>query len=495
LAGKVLRIAALLIAAGFCAYKIVDIYPWILDDAFISFRYAENMAAGHGLVYNPGEPVEGYTTFLWVFLLGIGKAIGFELVLLSRALGSVFALGCLLLVAFADRGVSLLNHRQAIVAVLFLGTCGAFSPWAISGMEVTLFMLLVTAAVLLYLRAQRTENSNRGLALTGLACALAALTRPEGLIVFGVIFLNQLYDSLTRKNAGVIYLAVAFLAGYVPYFVWRYAYYGYLLPNTFYAKVGSTAAQIVRGGEYALKFALAALNLLLLAFLPLLLRRWWRQHAELRILPMMILVFAAYTIVVGGDCMPAYRFFAPVLPLLCLQAAVSLTMLWDRKVLFYPLLVAALAYSVYMAHTDYQMSGLLHRDYIAWRGKEVGLWLKYNVDPDAVVATNTAGSVPYFSELRAVDMLGMNDSHIAHCRIEDMGSGFVGHEKGDGEYVLSRRPDIIIFGSAEGSETPAFRSDRELYEMPEFHRLYDYKVYRLPSGRALRFYQLRGSAL
>src|SRR5690606_38133881 len=45
------------------------IWPsWLSDDAFISFRYAQNLVEGHGLVYNPGERVEGYTNFLWTVL-------------------------------------------------------------------------------------------------------------------------------------------------------------------------------------------------------------------------------------------------------------------------------------------------------------------------------------------------------------------------------------------------------------------------------------------
>src|SRR5712691_3102100 len=62
------------------------IHPWMPDDAFISFRYAENLSAGNGLVFNPGERVEGYTSFLWVALLAIGNRIGFDTVVLARLL-------------------------------------------------------------------------------------------------------------------------------------------------------------------------------------------------------------------------------------------------------------------------------------------------------------------------------------------------------------------------------------------------------------------------
>ncbi len=223
----------LLIAAGFTIYQCVDFYPWILDDALISFRYAENLAEGNGPVFNVGERVEGYTTFLWVALLALGKLIGSDLIFLSRLLGSLFAAGCLLFAFFSWRANNLIQQPAAALATLFLGTCGAFAPWAISGMEVTFFALLTLAAVLIHIRGRQESNSNFWPLLEGLICALAALTRPEGVMLFGILWLDWAIVSIRSRSKGVLYLSVAFLAIYLPYFVWRFTYYGYLLPNTF----------------------------------------------------------------------------------------------------------------------------------------------------------------------------------------------------------------------------------------------------------------------
>ncbi|MEI7425254.1 MAG: hypothetical protein WCK10_04010, partial [Candidatus Staskawiczbacteria bacterium] len=103
-------------------YHNYSIRPWMLDDAFISFRYAENFAAGHGLVFNPGERVEGYTTFLWVLILGVGKALGLKVIPLSQNLGALFALGTILLLMFAHRFSSHISAASALLAALFLGT-------------------------------------------------------------------------------------------------------------------------------------------------------------------------------------------------------------------------------------------------------------------------------------------------------------------------------------------------------------------------------------
>ena len=91
-------------------------------------------------------------------------------------------------------------------------------------------------------------------------------------------------------------------------------------------------------------------------------------------------------------------------------------------------------------------------------------------------------------------MLGLNDEHIAHRHVPGMGSGHTGHEKGDGAYVLSRKPDFIQFGSVRGNPQPRYRSGREMVRMPEFKRWYELKSYTLPTGARLHLYERRKQA-
>ncbi len=90
-------------------------------------------------------------------------------------------------------------------------------------------------------------------------------------------------------------------------------------------------------------------------------------------------------------------------------------------------------------------------------------------------------------------MLGLNDVHIAHTRPPDVGKGRAGHEKGDGRYVLSRRPDYIMFGSSRGGRFPLFRSDREIYRSRKFRRRYRHESHPLPDGGTLHVYRHRKS--
>jgi arabinofuranosyltransferase len=104
---------------------------------------------------------------------------------------------------------------------------------------------------------------------------------------------------------------------------------------------------------------------------------------------------------------------------------------------------------------------------------------------------NTAGTVPYYSGLVAIDMLGLCDAHIAHVQAPAMGQGLAGHEKADGAYVLSRTPDLVIFGAAQGRRAPIFRSDHQLWAQPGFHERYVFEIYPLPSGRRLHVWRRR----
>jgi hypothetical protein len=113
--------------------------------------------------------------------------------------------------------------------------------------------------------------------------------------------------------------------------------------------------------------------------------------------------------------------------------------------------------------------------------------------PGAVLATNTAGTIPYYSGLRTIDMLGLNDVHIAH-RNMPMGKGLAGHEKWDAAYVLAQHPDYIQFGSATGNNLPCFRSDSDIARLPEFQQLYEPRIYRLEGNWLFCLFELRTAA-
>ena len=493
---KIIFVLVLLFILVVLIWHNCSIRPWMLDDSFISFRYAENFAAGHGFVFNPGERVEGYTTFLWVLILGVGKVLGLKVVSLSQILGAFFSIGTILLLMFAHRFSSRISFPASMLAALFLGTCGVFTPWLSSGMEVSLFTFLVLLSLLYHLFLSEKEMpSIRQLLILGVYLSLGSLTRPEGLLIAGLVLVARLLKGRTTgwRNFSLAFLSFAGI--YLPYFAWRLLYYGYLLPNTFYTKVGSNADQVARGIVYLQDFLSPAFLLSAIALIPFLTLRWFRVFRKLSLIPIVLFIYTAYIVVVGGDIMPAFRFFTPLLPLLCLLSAISLVSLPGPKkaVAIVGLIIslAVVAYNLHEIKHDFYLYYKIQIDQVASRGREVGIWLRLNSRANEVLATNTAGSIPYYSRLKTIDMLGLNDLHIAHRPIADLGKGQAGHEKGDGVYVLSRRPDYVHMGSSLGSVRPDhdFLSDEEIFSQPVFHQLYELKTISLPSGNILNIYR------
>lgn len=488
---NVIRILVFLYCAaiGFLFYS--SIQPWTLDDAFISFRYAENWANGIGFVYNPGEYVEGYTSFLWVFLLACSHWIGLDTVIAAKILCLICSGINLLFVLLSHRFIPSINTNDSLIAALLLGTSGVFIPWSFSGMEVSLFCLLVTVQIL-YAVYTSENPSNISHLILGLISSLTILCRPEGVLVSGLVFIYLFYTNKSPFSLLYMQKLNAFFLPVVDtvmiHYCLRYWYYGEWLPNTYYVKVGWSTAQLFRGVHYVSEFIPTVLGMIMFIVMVFYVSRTVRFSKIIHLLLSVPVLFCGYCLIVGGDSMPAFRFLVPVMPFVCILAAQCINYLFTKTnhILFAVLFLVAI--NAHHLFNNWHIHGHILSDRVAVNGKEVGLWLKENLPPDAVIATNTAGSIAYYSELTTIDMLGLTDNHIAHRELADMGQGSAGHEKGDGAYVLSRKPDVIQFASSLGALEPMFRSGKEMVDLSEFHSNYEPRTIGLPNGKDVVLY-------
>lgn len=466
-----------------------------VDDAYISFRYAQNLAQGHGLVFNPGERVEGYTNFLWTVLLAPFIAVGLPAGPTSIVIGLVFAIATLWLVL---RSLHLIGSSPAsplgLLAAALLAVDGSFALWSASGMETALFAFLVLVGTVTYLRELRHEPR---FPWSGLLFAAAAMARPEGVLYFGLAVTHAgLYRLVAQRRLSAwsdLLRVASFGVIYGGYFLWRYDYYGDLLPNTFYAKVTleDTQAQYQRGLEHVRAFAgyHSAWITVPLALIALARQRarWWAS-----LLVLVITIYVGYIIYVGGDWSVG-RFFVPILAPFYLLVAAGVETGIDLARGRWPHLggpagrvVASLA-----------LAGLLglvfwgasirgeYRQFIqafdaarAARARTaMGHWLRENVPPRTLIAVDAAGQVPYHSGLPAVDLFGITDPQIAHLQVQTMGEGTPGHEKFGLPQVLARQPAyIVIYGNAlDGSSEyrrlhVRWTDDPELYSFLSIYR-------------------------
>jgi arabinofuranosyltransferase len=309
---------------------------WICDDAFISLRYAQNLVAGHGLVFNPGEYVEGYTNLSWTLLLAGALALGLRDLASAEALGLVcYAVLALLCFDHARRHARASGRLPLPLAGIAVLSMDDFHVWATGGLETGLFTLLAAAALL---QLERRERPRRGLE-AGLLFAAVALTRPDGALLGAVGAASELARAPRSRAAwmSTALVAAPLALTLVLWGAWKVHYYGELFPTAFYSK-SALGAWWSQGGLYLALFlkknwALGIAAVAAIAGLMLALRNGARASVEIATLLAGALVFALYVVRVGGDFMFARRLL-PAVPLVLLALEKSLSLISRERIRF-----------------------------------------------------------------------------------------------------------------------------------------------------------------
>jgi hypothetical protein len=498
--GRFVLVVALLMTLGYALYASHRMFGRLYDDTHITLRYAQNLAAGDGLRFNPGEqPVEGYTNFLLTVVLAGCAKIGLPLVTMAKALSIGAALGVVVVTYWLATLVlpDTPGLLRAMPSVL-LAICGWFAFFAAIGLETHLFALLITLAVCLVLRERW--------AWAGTLFALAYLTRPEGAGLWAVtvawlVWQASVSPRLFRgdspggsrlsslpsreRQAGkpativlrfgdIARLTVPFVVIAGAHEIWRLAYYGEPLPNTFYDKVGSTTQQVRRGLDYVLNDFphLHARTLIVIILLLVVLPSASIASRAARYVALLVAAFTGYIVLVGGDFIgPRFLFHVFSLVVVLLVAGLrslarvpwyglgrrlrdgETSSAWNRA--GSPLAavaVALVAVWLFLPLTPpntflTQRVGSTHMREVTGL-TALGDYLKQTAPPGATLAIDAAGVVPFVSGLSTLDMLGLNDTHIAHTATAT-GEGVAGHEKTDPQYILAQRPTYIAVGMSK----------------------------------------------
>ena len=184
---------------------------WLCDDAFLSFRYAEHLSQGKGLVFNEGEYVEGYSNFLWTVMLALGIALGIEPEVLSIIMGLFFFSGTLMVLSKIGKG---------LLAPLSVAAIYHMRVFATSGLESSLFWFLLVCVI-------STLLTNR-YKICAFFSVLCVFCRPEGMVVIPLVF----FSLPSNRTRFLLYTLVPTAI----YFLWKFWYFGDFLPNTYWAK-------------------------------------------------------------------------------------------------------------------------------------------------------------------------------------------------------------------------------------------------------------------
>ena len=477
------RIALAALAVPFFL-GILVVLEFVKDDAYISFRYAHNLVTGHGLVFNPGERLEGFTNFLWVFILAPFEALGWDLFQVCEVLGTI--LGIIALVVTA-RFTSWINGERKdfshLWGAFWLATSSSFVLWVKSGLEQPLASLLPIAGAFVLWRARdrfahapdesERKTLDKRYLYAGLMMGAGCMTRPELHLLAILVGLPLVLDAIrarTITRAQWLYVA-GILAVTVPCHAFRYFYYGTLVPNTFYVKTG-TGAMVWREGIRTLHDMFDFNYTGALAVLAPLAFANRRRLVEKATMMLIAIAFMVYYVKVGVDEMQWHRLYLPALPFLCVLAALGAQNLCEGalrvlKATSETSLARNVAYGLgwgavilagwnsfqFTYREQHGFDG--HGDLAGTFHPDLGKFLVRHERPGALVAFQDMGSTPYHApDINFLDFIGLVDRTVAHARHDFGLHAFVGsaddgtnQSKYDAqmrEYFFQRNPEWAI---------------------------------------------------
>jgi hypothetical protein len=470
LAAGLLGLAGALLVAN-----LIRFHGYTMDDAFMTYRYAEHLATGRGLVFNAGETPrsEGITSPLWAGLLAIGHLLGADARLLSKVLGVLCAVLTCLLIHGAVRTLCRRHLDPAgglgwvfgALAVLIYASDPFVSGNAISGMETAAGTLAFSG--FLFLIVSRLEGAgSRDAAVIGVSAVAVCLLRPE--LGLGVVVALALAAWLGRGRRRVFWGAAGIFAGLgLAFWLWRFLYFGLPLPLPFYVK--QLGHGLVPGlpivARWWLRYGIAypVLAVLLL---------WLAGSRSARgplLLGVVTVVQSGYFVLVRPEMAFGYRYLQPLVPVVLVLLALGLAVLFTflrrcgaairSPVAALLVVVCALPLLALNARSLTEARLVYLRSY--WNGPmrriiAIGRALREaDASGERSMALNDCGAIPYYSGWTAIDLSGLNDRAIA---LRPTPEGVLAE-------VSRRRPDVMILGSMDAQQyRPLFPGEVLLHE-------------------------------
>jgi len=280
---------------------------WMCDDAYITFRVVDNFINGYGLRWNIDERVQVYTNPLWMLLISGFYALTKEMYFTSLAVSIVLSLAAIYIVTFHLAR----SWFVATLVVFILFSSKAFSHYSASGLENPLTFLLIALFYLIYFNRESQRSPYLTLFWLSFICALAMVNRIDNAVFFIPVLLMLMWKMRFRQTLGIMIL------GFMPFLLWELfsiIYYGFLFPNTAYAKLGGGIPHyklIIQGVIYLVESLFRdPITLFIITFaivIPL-----WTRRTHLYPLVLGLFLSILYVINVGGDFMSGRFLSAPL---------------------------------------------------------------------------------------------------------------------------------------------------------------------------------------
>jgi hypothetical protein len=462
---RYIRLVAAAIIALFAVETLLFI-DWIPDDAFICFRFAQNLADGAGMVFNAGDRVEGVSNPLWTALLGLLTRGGLDTVKTAVVLSFLCSLASVALsLRLFDAVLSAGQERErrrfvGLRTALAVGLVTSFPMvfYATSGLETHAELALLLLGAVLHLEA-RSTNDGRRYAASQFAFLGVALLRPEGVMF---LLLGTVFAAISCRRDKRVWISIAApLVVYAAAFALRVAYYGEMVPNTYFAKPGASPGYLLplwRGSYYLVRFFLVRGMVLLLPFCANAFTDRRRRYTAV-FLASLVAAQLAFIVFVGGDVLRFDRFTLPFTPLLLALALVGFIRLDGvarvrarRLSMGAAVFCVALMTGLNAGRVGLTLKKLCYHDWMSAQvHRRVGAYLGRALPPGASVVVNEVGAIAYESRLVIHDMIGLTDATVGRILYESFmrfgDSGTPWSVPRIADYLMSKSPDCVVVPS------------------------------------------------
>jgi hypothetical protein len=449
------------------SYISIAVQNWgqVFDDAFISYRYAQNLAMGYGITWNPGQPpTEGYTNFLLIVILAPFIKAGLDPLLVTRVLSfiCVISLSWILFVIAKQRYHCSATTALMIAALIFL--VPATEVLCIVGLETVIYAFFLLTTFLVGVTLIDRQQLSHSILFSCLLF-LTMLLRPEAALLYPLIsilflvFANR-KDAWKPLVAGLLILLVLGSA----YLTWKYLHFGQLIPNPFYLKASGQALISPIGldsvksflGDYAL-FMILAFSSLLLGLFAEPPDRWTKIVASAGWT--FIVVYCLFFTHIDTLMDTHGRFLYPLVPLVILLSIPALAKalgffesvsIYRMPVLPVIMIIFLFAFgSANLVKINNNIKHLTPNDFMQTSGrlmpKEYRIsqaLARFPQIKEVRIAFADSGVLPYFSGAIWLDVVGLNDGFIAKTRDKNKLL----------DYFFNWSPDLVILpGKADRS--------------------------------------------
>jgi len=451
----------LILAISIFLINCYDLSKFTVDDSFISYRYAENLVQGFGFSWNYNETQEfGFSNYSMVLLVALGMKLGIDPIFFSKMIN--ISTGIVVLV-FSGLLLKILTNNKFkyyFSVSLVLAIFPQIIIHSVSGLETTLFMTLVLLSSYFYLRFLHQKKYSVSLLIPCLIISI--LTRYEGVLLVGGIFLHMIYNYFILKNRSydvkkfslIILLPTLFT---ILLFSWNYFNFGQILPNSFIMKsVGSrdTLFFLINGFNIG-KFALVLSPFLVLILLKL---KSYIKNSPENFLIIQFLVFMTPFLFMSQEMNYLYRFYFPIVPLIIILSFASIENL-KEKIMHYTkqkswLIVPIIAFLIIYPISFYNDSVEFASNYTSFMNTlhiPIGKTLNdFQENSGTLAVVIDAGAIPFYSKWYVFDYY-INDKFSAN-------NGF------DKNYFFEQNPEVITitFYSNVYQDNPNITSKQNL---------------------------------